>query len=268
MNLVLFTDEDLLPDGRARVCGRRARHVREVHRAEPGKILRTGLLGGRMGTARVASVTSEAVTFEDVSLTDEPPPKTGLHLILAMPRPKVLTRVLEAAASLGVNSLTLLNAARVEKSYFDSPRLDDVTAHEALLRGLEQGCDTVLPVLRLARRFRPFVEDEVPVLFDRCRLLAAHPGPFPGLSGAWLKSGQTPHAETAVALGPEGGFVPFEVDLLQSAGFTLFQLGPRILRVETAAAFIAGQAAAVQEALFGSLTGRAALTTSIQETAA
>ena len=249
MNLVLFTPEDLLSSGRAQVCGRRARHICEVHRAQPGKVLKAGLLGGKMGTALVASVSPDSVTFEDVALTCEPPPKPGLHLILAIPRPKVLTRVLESAAALGVTSVTLLNAARVEKSYFDSPRLDDVTAREALLRGLEQGCDTVLPELRLARRFRPFVEDELPVLFGHARRLAAHPGDFPSLAEAFRADGLPPETETAVALGPEGGFVPFEIELLQAAGFRLFQMGPRILRVETAAAFIAGQTAAVRDTL-------------------
>ena len=249
MNLVLFTPEDLLPCGRAQICGRRARHIREIHRALPGRVLRAGLLGGRMGTAQVTGVSSDAVTFDAVTLTDAPPPKPGLHLILAVPRPKVLTRVLEASASLGISSLTLVNAARVEKSYFDSPRLEDDTVREALLRGLEQGCDTVPPTLRLAKRFRPFVEDEVPSLFGRARRLAAHPGSYPCLAQAFASDGLPPETETVAALGPEGGFVPFEIEALQAAGFKLFQMGPRILRVETAVAFIAGQAAAVRDAL-------------------
>jgi RsmE family RNA methyltransferase len=38
----------------------------------------------------------------------------------------------------------------------------------------------------------------------------------------------------ACRLGPEGGFIPFEVEHLREAGATFVELGPRILRVETA----------------------------------
>lgn len=37
-----------------------------------------------------------------------------------------------------------------------------------------------------------------------------------------------------LAIGPEGGWIPYEVELLAKAGLTPVQLGDRILRVETA----------------------------------
>ncbi len=44
-----------------------------------------------------------------------------------------------------------------------------------------------------------------------------------------------------LAVGPEGGWIPFELDLLEAYGFHPFGLGPRILRVETAIPFAYGQ---------------------------
>ncbi|UCC44665.1 MAG: RNA methyltransferase, partial [Candidatus Zixiibacteriota bacterium] len=37
-----------------------------------------------------------------------------------------------------------------------------------------------------------------------------------------------------VAVGPEGGWVDFEIDLMENHGFQRFRLGPWVLRVETA----------------------------------
>jgi RsmE family RNA methyltransferase len=37
-----------------------------------------------------------------------------------------------------------------------------------------------------------------------------------------------------LAIGPEGGFIPYEIEKLQQAGFAGVHLGARILRVENA----------------------------------
>jgi 16S rRNA (uracil1498-N3)-methyltransferase len=44
-----------------------------------------------------------------------------------------------------------------------------------------------------------------------------------------------PAAGVILAVGPEGGFDPAEVDQLDAAGFRSVRLGPRVLRTETAA---------------------------------
>jgi RsmE family RNA methyltransferase len=43
-----------------------------------------------------------------------------------------------------------------------------------------------------------------------------------------------------VAIGPEGGWVPFEIELLRANRFEAFTLGPRILRVEVAVPYVLG----------------------------
>jgi 16S rRNA (uracil1498-N3)-methyltransferase len=44
-----------------------------------------------------------------------------------------------------------------------------------------------------------------------------------------------------VAVGPEGGFTEEEVALARTAGWQVIDLGPRILRVETAALALAAR---------------------------
>jgi RsmE family RNA methyltransferase len=243
VNLLLLLDEDFLPDGTARLTGRRAQHAREVLRAEAGEMLRVGRLGGLVGTGEVLENT-EGLLHLRVTLTDPPPTRAGVDLLLAIPRPKALKKVLPAVASLGVDRVVLVNAARVEKSYFDSKVLAPAFIQELLLQGLEQARDTRLPEVLVRERFRPFVEDELDTLFGRepLRLL-----PHPPARQTLAASGVATAPRVVLAIGPDGGWVPFEAQLLEAHGFHPFTLGPRILRVETAVPVLLGQVALLRE---------------------
>jgi 16S rRNA (uracil1498-N3)-methyltransferase len=234
VNLLLLLPEDLLAPSRARLTGRRSTHVREVHRAGTGDTLRVGLLGGGIGTARVILAADETVELELGELDQPPPAKLPLTLVLAMPRPKVLNRVLASATSLGVAHIVLLNAWRVEKAYWKSPRLGEENLRQQRILGLEQARDTVLPELILARLFRPFVEDELPALAAGTRCLLAHPGASSPCPRGILEP-------VTLAIGPEGGWIEPEVESLRLTGFTPVDLGPRILRTETALAALVGR---------------------------
>jgi RsmE family RNA methyltransferase len=241
MNLLLLTPGDLLPDGTALLTGRRARHAHEVLRAQAKDALRIGVRDGRVGHATVLHSTRDELRLE-VHLDAEPPPRPGVSLLLAMPRPKALKKVLPAVASLGLEQVILVNAARVEKSYFDSKVLDQVDDWLAL--GLEQAKDTVAPRVTVAPRFRPFVEDELDASFATARRLLAHPTAAQTPAGLAFGHRQEP---LLVAVGPEGGWVPFEEELLTAHGFTPFSLGQRTLRVEVAVPFALGQLLACRD---------------------
>lgn len=164
-----------------------------------------------------------------VTLSAEPPPPLAIDLLLALPRPKTLRRLLPAVASLGVKRIVLVNAAKVDKSYFSSPLLTPQQANAALREGLEQARDTVLPEFLIEPLFRPFVEDRAASLWpDGVWKLLAHPGP--------QTFGAAPPeiGRAVVAIGPDGGWVPFELELLAAQGFAPFSLGPRALRVDVA----------------------------------
>lgn len=239
MNLILLFPDDLAPDGTARLSGRRARHVHEVHRARAGDGLVVGLVNGPLGRGTVLAAGPEEVVLS-VDLTGEPPPPSGLDLLLALPRPKVLRRVLQSAASLGAGRIVLVNARRVEKSYFDTPFLSPGEIARNLVLGLEQARDTAMPEVLVRKLFRPFVEDELEGLWPRAAYarLLAHPGAPRGTHD--LDAGEAA-GPAVLAVGPEGGWVPFEVELLEAHGFVSFGLGPRVLRVETALPFAFGQ---------------------------
>lgn len=234
MNLILLFQEDFTEGpGRVRLRGRRLRHVQAVHRAKAGDELRVGLLNGLIGRGRVVELTDDRLEME-VCLDQPPPAPLPVTLLLALPRPKVVKRAIQAAAVLGVKHIVLLNAWRVEKSYWQSPALTPEALHEQLCLALEQARDTVLPRIVLEKRFKPFVEDRLPAMIAGSRALAAHPG-------SALPCPRDVPGPITLAVGPEGGFTAYELSALEAAGFEAVALGERVLRVEHAIPALLGR---------------------------
>ena len=226
MNLILLEPEDFEAPERVRLEGRRAEHVIRVLRAAYGDTLRVGLVDGDCGAATVLALAEGAVELR-VALSEPPPEPSALRLVLALPRPPALRRVLRFAAAFGVKRIGLLHSARVEKSFWQSSQLRPDEMGEQLRLGLEQARDTVLPRVSLHRRFRPFVEDELPGWLAQA----------PGLIGHPEAAEPCPHAlatAATVIVGPEGGWLPRELEMLEHAGARCVALGARPLPVDTA----------------------------------
>lgn len=236
MNVILLEPGELSPDGVATLAGRRALHVATVLRAAPGDRILVGLLGGAMGEGEVLTAGPAEVRLR-ATLDRPPPPPSPVSLLLALPRPKILRKVLQAAAAMGVKRVAVVGSYRVEKSYFGSPLLEPVAIREQLLLGLEQGRDTILPHVSLSRFFKPFVEDELDLSFPSGARLLAHPD-----GGSPIERLPARDGGAVVAIGPEGGWTTYEVGALRERAFLPFSMGPRPLRVDQAVPFAVGQA--------------------------
>lgn len=225
MNIVLLRPDERDGD-RVVISGRAVHHIRSVLKKSIGDTIKIGVLDGGLGEATIDVDEGTHMALR-CRITSSPPPKLPLTLVLALPRPPVLRRLLQHVTALGVSRIVILQTNRVEKSYWSSPSLEIDALHDNIDLGLEQAVDTVRPELRFERRFRPFVEDRLSALVGDGQLLVAHPGGAHGcptsLSG-----------HTVLFVGPEGGFVPFELERLSAQGARFIGLGDRILRVETA----------------------------------
>ncbi len=226
MNLLLLEEADFIAADRVVLSDRRFTHMQEIHRVAVGDSLRVGRLGGLMGQARVERLEGHEAELS-LSFDQAPPAKLPLTLVLALPRPKMLRRVFQTIATMGVPRLVLVNSYRVEKSFWQTPFLDPDNIRENLILGLEQARDTVLPEVIIEKRFKPFVEDRLPAIAAGTLGLVGHPGNHPPCP-------RGVDEPVTLAIGPEGGWIPYEVDLLGKAGLAPVQLGERILRVETA----------------------------------
>lgn len=225
MNLILLHEKDFVSPNCVHLRGRRLEHILNIQRATVGDKLRIGKLGGLIGTGEIVALTSQTLEME-IQLTQQPPDPLPITLLLALPRPKMLKRILQSASSMGVKKIYLINSYRVDKSFWGSPLLQSEKLKEQLIFGLEQARDTILPEIFLQPRFKPFVEDELPKISKKTTAYVAHPGVE---TACPCKFNQP----TTLAIGPEGGFIPYEVEKLQNCGFIPISLGKRILRVET-----------------------------------
>jgi len=242
MNLLLFEQSELR-DTLLPLNDRRAHHILDVLGLEKGDTLRVGMLNGKMGTGEVVHIEGRCVDLE-VRLTDVPPDTHHIELILALPRPIMLQRILKQATVLGVRHFHLIRSRRVQKSFFQSNLLQAEKLKDILMQGLEQAMDTRMPEVSVHKRFKPFVEDVVDTLNPSSRLLA-HPGETRSLPDLYRED----HMGNGIvlAVGPEGGWSDYETGCFQKKGFQCFSMGSRILHVDTAVIVLLSQLLLLQE---------------------
>lgn len=238
MNIIIFSDADRIGKDTIKlpitISDRRAEQIIKTHGSKVSDTVKIGALNGLIGHGIITALDKTQVTIQIEQLDTSPPAKLPLTVLLALPRPKVIRRVLRSLTELGVGRIVLMHAYKVEKSYWQSPLFTADKLHHYLLSGLMQCRDTVLPELIIRNRFKPFIEDELPALAANSEKIVAHPGDYPSCPVALNTS-------CTLAIGPEGGFIPYEIEKLQQAGFSCVSLGERILRVETAVSSLIGR---------------------------
>lgn len=232
MNIILIEQDEIFY-GRAELSGRRHDHIVSILKSKVGDALKVGVINGGLGEGMVAEITDHKTVLE-INLLHQPKPKMPLIVILALPRPPVFRRVLAALTSFGVEHIVCMHTARVEKSYWNSPVLSEDNIRRAMVLGLEQSGDTVFPGISFEQKFKPFVENALPHMIQNRKCFIAHPDN--------AKACPSNIADSLVlAIGPEGGFVDYEVQKFCDLGFQSVHLGERILRVETAVSALIGR---------------------------
>lgn len=233
MNRILFEKDEIQGD-LVTVSDARAEHILRVLHGEKDMTLKTGEVGGLIGTGEIVDLdeTSRRVTLRVVHDASSRPP--WVDLILAPPRPRVMKRLLPQLATMGVGSIILVGAKKVEKDFWGATLLKEENYRPLLVDGLMQGAvSTALPTIETRRNFRRFVSDELDARFPTLRRIVAHPYDESG-KGKSEKARTSPEGRLLLAIGPEGGWTDDEVNLLSEKGFLKFSLGPRILRTDTA----------------------------------
>lgn len=231
MNLVLVNAGELDVSGRVVLEGRRFLHVRQVLGVSPGSRIRVGVLGGGRHVGEVEAVNdASCVVRLQGALAALPVPT--VDLLLALPRPKCLQRLLPQLAAVGIGRLYLVHASKVQRDYWGSQVIKNGDFPALLAEGLEQAGDVHVPDVVLSRSIKRLIQDELPGVYPRGCRWVAHPCD-PGEARDGLRS-IPPEARVLLAVGPEGGWTEEELGLFKDNGFFAFGLGPRVLRTDTA----------------------------------
>ncbi|MGE8559247.1 MAG: 16S rRNA (uracil(1498)-N(3))-methyltransferase [Acinetobacter sp.] len=232
MNIVLLDPRQTESEYWSITRKRQLEHLRTHVAVQVGDTLKVGIREGKRYLTEIVEVTEQAIKLKLVK-EERVPAKLPVTLIFAMPRPKVLRRLIMDSVTLGVEKIILLHSYRVDKSYWQTPFLQQLDHYITL--GLEQAGDTIAPQIEIYKRFKPFVEDVLPNLISaECPAYVAHPYAEMAMPFA------IDHPCTIV-IGPEGGFIPYEVDLLIKNGCQALSLGNRIIRTETVIPYLLGR---------------------------
>ena len=206
--------------------GPEAHHLAAVCRVRPGDPVCLFNGDGREYPARVVEVGRRRVTLE-VTAVESPAREVGYRLEAAAPLPKGdrAQFLLEKLTELGATTFTPLQTANSVVHPRDA-KLDKLQRH--VIEASKQCGRNVLLEVRPLTDWKTFCES--PGL-PAARLLA-HPSAECGMRHAEC-------GDVVFAVGPEGGFTDEEVARAVAAGWRPVGLGPRILRVETAALALA-----------------------------
>ena len=198
--------------------------------------------GDPPGSLRIALESLVSSTESADNPQDDTSSAVSVSLILALPRPLQLGRMLPMISQMGVDHLVLTAAKKVPKDYFGSHlfRKPEVL-RKLLIEGLCQSGDVKIPKITVAKRLKPFMEDDLDELFptDEYARVIAHPQRV-GQTEAPKRMREVNFPSNqkrriVVAVGPEGGWEePYELDMFEGLGFQQITMGTRVLRSDVA----------------------------------
>jgi len=200
-------------------------HLAKVLRTEPGQIFDV-VANGFLHRAEVTLVSDREVVF---TLHEELETDAALpvHLLMAVFKFDHMDWGIEKATELGVARITPVIARRTEK-HLSQAAAKRVERWQRIVReAAQQSRRSDVPIVDDPAMLKAALEG----VSAEMRLLLAETEQENSLRAALANGAQS----VALAIGPEGGWTPEEMKLFEAAGWQSVTLGPRILRVETAA---------------------------------
>jgi 16S rRNA (uracil1498-N3)-methyltransferase len=217
---VLVSPEALAGRG-VRLEGAGYRHLFRARRLPVGAVVRVVDGAGGTRAAVVASVDRRGAELRLGERLPSRDPARAVTVLVAAPRPERAAWMVEKLTELGVVAVRLLAAEHATRDVAEGKL---ARLRRVAVSALEQCGGSRLPELSGPHALR-----ELPALIAGAGL-TCHLDP-----GAAAPLAPAGDGAAGVLVGPEGGWSPGELALFRELGLTGATLGPRLLRVETAA---------------------------------
>ena len=218
------------------LAGEEFHHLRHVLRLHVGDIVSLFDGAGRGFEAKLVGMDRSGAVLR-VHREELPSPESflRLHLAVGLAKGEKLDLICQKSTELGVVAIHPL-ATRLADRKLSGERAPGKLDRwrRVALEACKQSGRTRLPEILPPVDLETFLSRELPAL----RLLADPAGD--SASRVFARGRSRAGAPVVVAVGPEGGWHPAELELFRRAEFDAFRLGPRILRAETAAILAAG----------------------------
>lgn len=227
MNLIIIEEKDFFPENKIILHDRRHEHIKKILKARSQQKIKIGKLNGKIGFGTIIEISKSETIIGDYTFDIFPPKASENIICVALPRPQTIKKVLQGIIEFGIKKIFFFQSARVEKSFWQSSILNPEELNQQIILGLEQAVDTIVPEIILRKHFQNFLEIEIITLQNSHNIIFAHPQ-----KGVVQKIPEN-NKPALIIIGPEGGFIPSEVDVLSQIAQPI-NLGERILRVEHA----------------------------------
>jgi 16S rRNA (uracil1498-N3)-methyltransferase len=223
----VYVDAQLVPGALFALPAETAAHVAKVLRARSGDALLLFNGDGREFSGEIDSVrgSNVSVAIGAANGVDRESP-LQLTLLQCIPRGDRMDFILQKATELGVTRIVPIVSQR-SVVRLDERQAQAKAAHwrAVAISACEQCGRNRLPTLDAPQRLLDYLGGTAAVATRLVLDPAADGGGMGHEAGGGME----------IAVGPEGGFAPDELDALRTVGFVPIRLGPRILRTETAA---------------------------------
>ena len=227
----LFTDQPLTPGDQVVLEGTVARHLGNVLRARAGEQIALFNGDGREFAAKVLSVSKREVIV-DIGAAATPQTESPVHttLGLCLSKGDRFDWAIQKATELGVGTIAPLYSERVDFS-IPQDRMEKRIAHwqQIAINACEQCGRVKVPSITPPQSLLSWVDN---VSAEQKWVL--HCADDTSASASAVTHGAP--RDAALLIGPEGGLTDQECHAASAEGFQLLQLGPRVLRTETAPA--------------------------------
>ena len=230
MNCLLFEKSEINSDSTLFISGTKYLHIQNILKLKINDDIKIGIIGEGLGYGKILKIDNEKILVS-YKINKSNIIRPNINLILAMPRPKVMKRLWEQLAAIGINNIFIICPQKTEKCYFESHTLRNDIYRPLLIKGLQQACDIYIPKVFIEPNFKKFLKKYIDFNFSNKRFIAdVNAKSFI----TDFKNDFKRNDNITIAIGPEGGWVKNEIKCFYEIEFMPITLGKRILKVDTA----------------------------------